>query len=225
MERWNLGQHVLQQTTLTQASTTETENSSERDEVILSALPATERRKLELAIRKLHHNWSSSQSCACANVAMKRCQGECAGCRQITPLQGLRRGQTLENRKPWRVVGCDMAEWNHPVSETRKVHLWICADQGAKFTVGLVWAEGQQAGNIDGSRVLELLQERWTSVLGRTHTLRTDPEGAWRNREVHDRPNDMQIALDLHSREASLRATVTENTIGIVKDTMTRIAL
>ena len=91
-----------------------------------------------------------------------------------------------ENRGPWRVVGCDMAEWNHPVCGTRKVHLWICVDEAAKFTVGHVWTEGQQVGNIEGSRVLELLQERWISVLARMHTLRTDPEGAWRKREVHE---------------------------------------
>ena len=66
-----------------------------------------------------------------------------------------------------------MAEWNHPVFETRKVHLWMCVDEAAQCTV--VWAGGQQVGNIDDSRVLELLQERWISVFGRMHTLRTDP--------------------------------------------------
>ena len=35
----------------------------------------------------------------------------------------------------------------------------------------------------------------------------------------------MQSVLDLQPREASWQASVTENTIGIVKDTMTRIAL
>ena len=48
MERWNLIQDVLQQASMTQALTAETENSSERDEAILSALPISERRKLEL---------------------------------------------------------------------------------------------------------------------------------------------------------------------------------
>ena len=56
MERWNLAQHVLQDATWTQALTAETENSSQRDEAILSALPASERRKFELSTRKLHHN-------------------------------------------------------------------------------------------------------------------------------------------------------------------------
>ena len=85
-------------------------------------------------------------------------------------------------------------------------------------------AAGQQFGNCDGSRVLEVLQERWISVFRRMHTLRTDPEGAWRNKEVHERLSDMQIVLDLHPGEASWQASVTENT-KIVKDTMTRIAL
>ena len=122
-----------------------------------------------------------------------------------------------ENRELWRFVGCDMTEW------TRKVHLWICVDEASKFRVGHVWAEGQKVGNIDGSRVLELLQERWISVFGRMHTLRTEPEGAWRNREVHERLIDMRLVLDLHPGEASWQASVTETTNA--KETMTRIAL
>ena len=44
-------EHVLQKTL-----TAEAENSSELDEAILSAMLSSERRKLELSIRKLHHN-------------------------------------------------------------------------------------------------------------------------------------------------------------------------
>ena len=31
-----------------------------------------------------------------------------------------------------------------PCLKREKVHLWICVDEAAKFTVGHVWAEGQQ---------------------------------------------------------------------------------
>ena len=130
-----------------------------------------------------------------------------------------------EHGEPWIVVGCYLAEWNHSVFETRKVQLWICVDEAAKFTVGHVWAEGQQVGNSGCSRVMELLQERWISVFGRMHTLRTDPEGVWRNKEAHERLSDMQIVLDLHFGEALWLESVKDSTIGIVTDTMTRIAL
>ena len=165
---------------------------------------------------------------------MERCHGERAGCRQIARCSACEEAKppgvkpvsaSHEHKEPWRVVGCDLAEWGHPVFKTRKVHLWNCVDEATKFTVGHVWAEGQQNGNIDGSRVMELLRERWISVFGRMHTLRTDPEGAWRNNEVHERLSDMQLVLDLHPGEASWQASVIANTIGIVKDTMTRIAL
>ena len=63
------------------------------------------------------------------------------------------------------------------------------------------------------------------SAFGRMHTLRTDRDGVWRDKEVHERLSDIQIVLDLRPGEASWQASVTENTIGIVKDTMTRIAL
>ena len=131
----------------------------------------------------------------------------------------------LSTENPGESSGVTWLSWNHPVSETGKVHVWIWVDEAAKFTVGHVWAEGQQVGDMDDSRVLELLQESWISVFGRMHTLRTDPEGAWRNREVHERLSDMQMVLDLHPGEASWQACVTANTIGSVTDTMTRIAL
>ena len=61
------------------------------------------------------------------------------------------------------------------------------------------------------------------AVFGQMHTLRTDPEEAWRNKEMHERLRDMQIILDIHPGDASWQASVAENTIGIVKDTMTSI--
>ena len=95
-----------------------------------------------------------------------------------------------------------------------------------RYTCGHVWTRpgGQQGGSIDGSRV-ELWQERWRAVFGRVHTLRTNPEGAWRNKGLHERLSDTQIVLDLHPVEASWQASVTANTIVIVKDTMTKITL
>ena len=41
IERWDLVQHSLQQATVTEALTAETENASDRDEAILTALPAS----------------------------------------------------------------------------------------------------------------------------------------------------------------------------------------
>ena len=135
---------------------------------------------------------------------------QCSACEEAKPPGAKPVAASHDNREPWRTVGCDLAEWNHPISEMRKVHLWICVDEATKFTVGHVGgAEGQQVGNIDGSRLLELLQERWIAIFGRMHTLRTDPEGAWRNKEVHERLSDMQIVLDVHPGEASWQASVT----------------
>ena len=130
-----------------------------------------------------------------------------------------------ENRELWSAVRWDLTEWNHPVYEKRKVHLWIYVDEATKFTVGHVLNEGRQVGNIDVRHVLDLLQERWIAVFGQIYTLRTDPEGAWRNKEATERLSDMQIILDIHQGETSWQVSVMENTSGIVKDTMTRIAL
>ena len=79
-----------------------------------------------------------------------------------------------------------------------KVHLWIYVDEATNFTVGHVLSEGQQAGNIDGGHVMEILQEQWISAFGRRHTLH--------NKEVHKRLRDMQIILDIHPGETSWQA-------------------
>ena len=91
-------------------------------------------------------------------------------------------------------------------------------------TVGHVWAEGPQVGNIDGIRVLELLQERWMAVFGRMHTLRTDPEGGMAQ-QGSARKTERHVVLDLHPGEASWKASVFFQKNELAKDTMTRIAL
>ena len=127
MARWSLVQHVLQQANLTQAWTAEAENSSERDEAILSATPSSERRKLELSIRKLHHNcghpsihvlvrmlrWKGAKENVLAAAILLRCSAsQTTRCETFVSVSQAQR--TLES------VGCDVLEWNHPWSETRK---------------------------------------------------------------------------------------------------------
>ena len=57
------------------------------------------------------------------------------------------------------------------------------------------------------------------------HTLRTNPEGAWRNKEANERLSDMQFILDIHQGETSWQVSVMEKTQWNCKETMTRIAL
>ena len=185
---------------------------------------ATASPQLKKFVTHVEHSLGTSPRVTTTKAAQSNDEVGASACEEAKPPGAKPVPVSHEDREPWRLVGCDLAEWNHPASETRKVHLWICVDVAAKFTDGHVWAEGQQVGNIDGGCVLELLQERWISVLGRMHTLRTDPERAKRNKEGHVRLSDMQIVLDLHPGQASWQASVTENTIGILKDTMTRVA-
>ena len=85
----------------------------------------------------------------------------------------------------------------------KSLHVWACGciggllagsvDETTKFMVGRVWAGGLQVGIMDGSRVLELLQERWVALFRRMHVARTGPDVAWRKKEVQERWSDMQI--------------------------------
>ena len=113
----------------------EAENSSERDEAILSAMPSSERRKLELSIRKLHHNcghppnhllvrmlrWKGAKENVLAAARLLRC----SACEEAKPPGVKPVSASHEHREPLRVVGCDLAEWNHTI-EKRRMHMWIC---------------------------------------------------------------------------------------------------
>ena len=110
--------------------TAETERSRDRDEAVLTALPASERRKLELSIRKRHYNcghfpnhvlvrmlrWKGAKKDVLAAARLLRC----SACEEAKPGGAKLVSASHENREPSRVVGCDLAEWNHPVSETRQ---------------------------------------------------------------------------------------------------------
>ena len=149
----------------------------------------------------------------------------CRACEEAKSTGAEPLSASYENRELWSAVRCYLTEENYTVYEKRKAHLWIYVDEATKLTVGHVLKEGRQVGNIDVRRVLELLQERWIAVFGRMPTLRTDPDGAWRNKEANERLSDMQIILDIHQGETSWQVSVMENTSGIETDTMTRIAL
>ena len=173
---------------LSQALTSETETSVDRDEELLSTLSVCEIRKLELSVKKLHHNrghspnhvlvrmlcWKGAKDRVLASARRLRC----SACEEAKPPGAKPVSAVHESREHSRVVGYEMAEWTHPLSEERTVHLWICVDEAKKFTVGHVWAGGLHVGNIDGGSVLEFLQKRWISTFGRVHILRTDPGGA-----------------------------------------------
>ena len=80
--------------------------------------------KLELSIRKLHHHyppnhvlvrmyrWKGAKENVLAAARLLRCHDCEIGAKPESA--------SHENREPGRVVGSDMAEWNHSVTETRK---------------------------------------------------------------------------------------------------------
>ena len=95
-----------------------------------------------------------------------------------------------KNRECWRVVGCDMAEWNHPVSDTRKVSGAILAQAILAqdsfrvrflFAVYIAWplllvALSSSVGNLV---VLDLVRSLWWNMdtkLGGSQ-LRAEPVG------------------------------------------------
>ena len=207
----------------------------ERDLELIGKLTAKERESLERKLLKLHHNcghppnhvlvkmlgWRKASETV---LAMAR-RVKCSACDEFKPRDPKPASAAHQNAEPWSIVGCDMAEWKHPTNDNAKGHLWICVDEATKFAVGSVWSESRQACNIDKKKMLELLQERWIGVFGRMHTLRTDPEGVWIGKELQDKLSEDGIRLEQHPGEAPWQAAITENTIGIIKDTMTKIAL
>ena len=104
---------------VSQALTSKTETSVERDEEFLSTSSASERRKLELSVQKLHHDCGHPPDtvfwCECyvAEVPKITCWHQSdsfvavLATKQNHPVRNLC-PQLTRIAKPWRVVGCAM---------------------------------------------------------------------------------------------------------------------
>ena len=92
---------------------------------IMSAMPASERRKHEVSIRELHDNCGHPPNHVLVRMLLWKAAKEnalaarllpCRACEKAKP-PGVKKpvSASHEHREPWRVVGCDLAEWKHPV--------------------------------------------------------------------------------------------------------------
>ena len=111
-------------------------SSNKRDEEIMSALSASERRKPELSIRKAHHNcghppdhvllrmlrWNGAKDNLLAAARLLRA----SACEEDEPL-GVKPVSAYHENRGTLESG---RSWNHRVIETLKVYLWICVDEG-----------------------------------------------------------------------------------------------
>ena len=96
-----------------------------------------------------------------------------------------RKFATLEDiPKKWERLQIDMATWVHPKTKL-KYHIAIFLDEGSRFRVARVLAEGK--GNTTKWRDLrKALEENWFSIFGRPQVLRVDPAGPWMSEEADE---------------------------------------
>ena len=114
--------------------------------------------------------WSGHEPKPQLTRKIKEEQAERAPLQQATLDFGRHRGKTYEwvgahdkQNCEWAVMAVvEDGATASPVA--RKVHLRIYVDEATKSTVAHVWVEGQQAGNVDGSR-----NAGYQFLRGRTH--------------------------------------------------------
>ena len=123
----------------------------------------------------------------------------------------------------WSTIAADMGTWEHP--QTGKVYQFLLViDEGSRFRVGRILGEGKKY-HVGASQFIETFGECWTQYFGLPHTLRVDPDGTFRSKNIEDYCDRHSIYLDIIPGEAHWKLGVCANAIKGVKELMTRLAL
>ena len=113
-------------------------------------------------------------------------------------------------------VSADGGKWVHP--ESKEEIEFVCAiDEGSRFRVAKVLKRGRKQ-TMSASEFLQFLEEHWVQYFGVPQSLRLDPSGAFRSREVDQYCEARGIYLDVIAGEAHWQLGTCEQAIRGLKE-------
>eukprot|EP00435_Cladocopium_sp_Y103_P070486 s548_g35.t1 len=95
-------------------------------------------------------------------------------------------------------------------------------DEGSKFRVARMIHQGQKK-HVSAGQFLSQFREAWVAYFGIPHTLRLDPDGAFRSHEVADFCDNHHIYLDIIPGEAHWKLSSCERSIESIKYLLEKI--
>ena len=147
---------------------------------------------------------------------------ECAICREKSRIQP-KHVASLETLPPaLATVSADGGKWTHPES-SEEVEFVCAIDEGSRYRVAKVMKRGSKQ-TMSAVDFMRFMDERWVQYFGNPHTLRLDPSGAFRSRELDRYCEDKGIYLDVIAGEAHWQLGTCEQAIRGLKEVMTKLA-
>lgn len=129
---------------------------------------------------------------------------------------------SLESLPPkLATISADGGHWRHP--GTGEEHTFaLVLDEGSRFRVARILRTGKKQ-SLNAAQFLGYLREGWIQYFGKPQTLRVDPAGAFRSREVEKFCDDLGILLDVVPGEAHWKIGACEQAIQGVKEVMSKL--
>ena len=157
-----------------------------------------------------------------AHVVKEAEQFKCSVCHERS--QPKPRNQSSLEPQPRRleVLSADVGHWVHPMSGEHQQFL-LMVDEGSRFRVARHLHTGQQK-HISATQFISTLKEAWFEYFGIPHTLRVDPDGAFRSHELSAFCDQNHIFLDMIPGEAHWKNGTCEKGVQGLKELMYKLA-
>lgn len=147
---------------------------------------------------------------------------ECDVCQENVKLVPRNRSTLSDIPPKWTRVQFDGADWQHPNSgET--VHMILGIDEGSRFRVGGILHEGKNFSP-SAKSLISFFESHWQPVFGQPVTIRLDPAGAFRSKELDDYFSNRQIMVDTIPGEAHWQNGIIERCVQFTKKSMSALA-
>ena len=118
-------------------------------------------------------------------------------------------------------ICADGGKWTHPVTG-EECEFACVIDEGSRFRTARILCKGKRQ-TMSAAQFLDYLKEGWIQYFGQPQTLRLDPSGAFRSREVERFCEERDILLDVIPGEAHWQLGTCEAAIGGLKAVMQKL--
>ena len=145
----------------------------------------------------------------------------CSVCQERSRPQPRNQSSLEIQPRKFTVVSGDVGHWVHPTGEHYQFALFV--DEGSRFRVARHVLTGKKK-HVNAAQFISTFKESWMEYFGVPHTLKLDPDGAFRSHEMSQFCDQQMIYLDMIPGEAHWKLGTCERSIQSTKEVMSKLA-
>ncbi len=151
---------------------------------------------------------------------------KCDACLENKPKDPVGHANLDSAIKLWESLGLDVAEFRRPGRKAITKVIFM-VDEGSRLCIApeLDTKDIQTSFNISGEQVRELYVDHWHAHYGQPQRFHTDPEGAFRPKELHEFLRRRGVFHDVTAGEAHWQNSIVERTISTVRSIVEKLCL